>query len=98
MILDAKKKKNQNNQRKLNINYIFDNSIISALNFLSNRGNMEVGMKCHKICNVFSSGSGKKMIHTDTGKCGKMFFSELEPKVYNCSLYYSLGFSVNFAS
>lgn len=40
----------------------------------------------------------KKMIHTDTGKCGKMFFSELEPKVHNCSLYYSLGFSVNFAS
>lgn len=35
----------------------------------------------------------KKMIHThrDTGKCGKMFISELGQKVYKCSLHCSLG-------
>ena len=42
----------------------------------------------------------KKMIHThthrDTGKCGKMFISELGQKVCKCSLHYSLGSSGKF--
>ena len=33
------------------------------LNFLSNRGNKEGGMKYHKICNVFSSGQEKNDTH-----------------------------------